>query len=500
MDALLRLPLIEAVRGVAGETSVYLVGGAVRDGLLGKPITDFDFVVSKNALQIARQVANALGGAYYPLDVQRQYGRVIWVPPNGGRIKLDFALQVGETIEEDLHKRDFTTNAIAIDLHNPQQLIDPLQGAQAILTKTLRACSDDAFRNDPLRVIRGVRFALTLNFRIEPSTWRAMVSASPGLVIVSAERKAEELFRLLASHSVASSIRLLDRVGALPHTFPELLALRGVEQSPPHRQDVYQHTLEVLNRLEEILSALSLAFDEERQANLILGMASLRLGRYRARLSEYLAERFTPEREKWTLLFLAALYHDTGKASTASKDEKGRWRFFGHEQVSAELFEERGRQLAIANDEIEWVRKVILHHMRPILLTNSEGLPSRRAVYRFFRQTGEAGIGVCYLSLADLLGIYGFTMPVTLWSKHLDVTRELLQAWWEEKETKISPLPLLDGNEVMQKFGLKPSPLVGKVLEGIREAQAAGEVHSKAEALRLAEQIITAGQASSQER
>ena len=499
MDALFRLPLIEAVRALTSQTSIYLVGGAVRDGLLGKPITDFDFVVSKNALQIARQVANALSAAYYPLDVRRQYGRVIWSPPNGERLKLDFALQVGNSIEEDLQQRDFTANAIAVDLENPQQLIDPLRGTKDIFAKTLRACTEEAFRKDPLRVIRGIRFALTLNFRIEPSTWRAMVASSPGLVIVSAERKAEELFRLLASHSVASSIRLLDRVGALPYTFPELLSLKGVDQSSPHRQDVYQHTLEVLNRLEEILSALSLAFDEERQANLILGLASLRLGRYRSRLSEYLAERFTLERNKWTLLFLAALYHDCGKASTANKDEKGQWRFFGHEQISAELFAERGRELAIANDEIEWVKKVIYHHMRPILLTNSEGLPSRRAVYRFFRQTGEAGIGICYLSLADLWGIYGVTLPVSLWSKHLDVTRELLQAWWEEKEAKISPLPLLDGNEVMQKFGLKPSPLVGKVLEGIREAQAAGEVHSKADALRLAEQIITAEQVSPRE-
>lgn len=499
MDALFRLPLIETVRAVTGEASIYLVGGAVRDGLLGKPMTDFDFVVSKNALQIARKVANALSGAFYPLDVQRQYGRVIWSPPNGERLKLDFALQVGNSIEEDLRQRDFTANAIAIDLQNSQQLFDPLHGTQDILAKTLRACSDEAFCKDPLRVIRGIRFALTLNFRIEPSTWRAMVASSRSLVVVSAERKAEELFRLLASHAVASSIRLLDRVGALPHTFPELLSLKGVEQSPPHRQDVYQHTLEVVNRLEEILAALGLAFDEERQANLILGMASLRLGRYRSQLSEYLAEQFTPERNKWALLFLAALYHDSGKASTASKDEEGRWRFLGHEQISAELFAVRGRQLAIANDEIEWVKKVISHHMRPILLTNSEGMPSRRAVYRFFRQTGEAGIGVCYLSLADLLGIYGVTLPVSLWSKHLDVTRELLQAWWEEKEIKISPQLLLDGNEVMQEFGLKPSPLVGKVLEGIREAQAAGEVHSKADALRLAEQIITVEQASSYE-
>ncbi|PWH19011.1 MAG: hypothetical protein DDG59_04365 [Anaerolineae bacterium] len=498
MDSLLRLPVLDSVRALAGSAAIYLVGGAVRDALLGKTITDFDFVVSENSLQIARRVANALSGAYYPLDSQRQYGRVVWSSPQGERIKLDFALQVGNSIEEDLQHRDFTVNAIALDLQRPQRIIDPLHGAQDILAKTLRACSDEAFRHDPLRVIRGIRFALTLNFRIEPPTWRSMVANAPGLVTVSAERKAEELFRLLSSHAVASGIRLLDRVGALPYTLPELLTLKRVEQSPPHRQDVYQHTLAVLNRLEEILGALCEAFDEERQANLVMGMASLRLGRYRDRLSEYFAERFTPERNKRALLFLAALYHDSGKASTASKDEKGQWRFFGHERRSAELFEERGRQLALANDEIEWVKMVILHHMRPILFTNSEGLPSRRAVYRFFRQTGEAGIGVCLISLADLLGIYGFTLPPSLWSKHVDVIRELLQAWWEEKQTKISPSPLLNGNEVMQRFGLKPGPLIGKVLEGVREAQAAGEVQSKTDALRLAEQIIHAEQLESQ--
>lgn len=491
MDSVFQHPILQAVQTVASSTPIYLVGGAVRDGLLGKPVYDFDFVLPKNALQIARKVANTLGGAYYPLDIKRQYGRVISNTPNSHRMKLDFALQVGDSIEEDLHHRDFTINAIAIDLRNRDHLIDPLQGVQDILAKRLRACSEEAIRTDPLRVIRGIRFALSLGFRIESNTWHLMEAGSPGLTIISAERLGEELFRLLSIQSIASAIRLLDRVGALPYTFPELLSLKDVEQSPPHRQDVYHHTLEVLNRLEEILSVLSPSFDEEQKANLMIGMASLRLGRYRKQIGDYLEERFTPERSKRALLFLAALYHDTGKASSGKLDEKGQWRFFDHEKVGAQLFAERGRALALANDEIEWVAKVIRHHMRPILLVNSGDIPSRRAVYRYFRQTGEAGVGVCLLSLADVMGIYGYTLPVEIWSKHLDTVRELLQAWWEEKQEKIAPPPLLDGNEVMQRFGLKPGPLIGKVLEGIREAQAAGEVQSKAEAWLLAKKIIT---------
>lgn len=500
MDSLFQHPTLKTAQEVAGDTSIYLVGGAVRDALIGKPVYDFDFVVSKNALQIARKVANALGGAYYPLDAKRQYGRVIWSSPLGERLKLDFALQTGASIEEDLRHRDFTINALAIDLHHREHLIDPLQGAQDIVAKRLRACSAESFRADPLRVVRGIRFALSLGFRIEPATWRWMVESSPELVIISRERLCEELFRLLSAHSIASGIRLLDRVGALPYTFPELLALKGVEQSAPHQKDVYQHTLEVLDRLEEVLAVLASDYDGERHANLAMGMASLRLGRYRPQISEYLNERFTPERSKRALLFFAALYHDSGKAASANQDEAGQWRFFGHEKISAQLCEQRGWEFALAHDEIEWLKKVVLNHMRPILLANSEGVPSRRAVYRFFRQTDEAGVGVCLLSLADVMGIYGYTLPVEIWSRHLDITRELLQAWWEEKPEKISPPPLLDGNEIMQTFGLQPGPLIGKVLEGVREAQASGEVRSKAEALRVAEKIVTTELMQSQDR
>ncbi|GAB4478862.1 MAG: HD domain-containing protein [Anaerolineales bacterium] len=500
MDKIFQHPIIKILDDLAeSDTSIYLVGGAVRDGLLGKSIYDFDFVVSARALQIARKVANALGGAYYPLDAKRQYGRVIWDPPQGKRLKFDFALQYGRSIEEDLGHRDFTINAIAIDLRKKDQLIDPLNGAADILAKTLRACSEESLRDDPLRVVRGVRFALNLGFRIEPQTWHWMVAASSGLTAVSGERLGEEVFRLLSAYSVASSIRLLDRVGALPYTFPELLSLKGVEQSLPHRQDVYQHTLAVINRLEDVLEILSPAFDQERQANLVMGMTSLRLGRYREKIAEYLEERFTPERNKRSLLFLAALYHDSGKALSGIKDENGRWRFFDHEKLSARFVTELGQRLALANHEVEWVKQVVSSHMRPILLTNEQGIPGRRAVYRFFRQVGEAGVGVVLLSLADVLGIYGYALPVELWSKHLDTTRELLQAWWEEKQEKVSPPPLLDGNEVMLQFGLKPSPLVGQILEGIREAQAIGEVRSKADALQLAERILRAEQSGSEE-
>ncbi len=498
MDSLFEHPLIQTVRSVIPQgVTAHLVGGAVRDQLLGNKIVDFDFVVSADALKIARKVANLLNAAYYPLDSTRQYGRVIWAAPDGDRIKLDFALQAGNSIEEDLRRRDFTINALGVDLSAPEKLIDPLQGAQDLLAKRLRACSQKAFEDDPLRVVRGIRFALSLGFRIDPLSWNLMKEASSLLTAISAERLNEELFRLFHSGSVASGIRLLDRVGALPFTFPELIALKGVQQSSPHRQDVYQHTLEVVTRLEEILAVLAPVFDEERQANLVMGMALLRLGRFRAQIGEYLDQRFTPDRQRRALLFLAALYHDSGKVSSSSQDDKGEWHFYGHEQISAQLCESRLRSLALSNDEIEWTKKVVLYHMRPILLAKDEHPPSRRAVYRFFRQSGEAGVGVCLLSLADVLGIYGYTLPPMQWSRHLDVIRQLLGAWWEEKPPIISLPPLLDGNELMRQFDLQPGPIVGKILEGIREAQAAGEVQDKTAALLLAERMIAAEQGRS---
>ncbi|MGB9639592.1 MAG: CCA tRNA nucleotidyltransferase [Anaerolineales bacterium] len=491
-------PFVALVRDLVPETiQVYLIGGALRDDLLQRQVADFDFTLSESALSYARKTANRLGGAFFPLDEERQTGRVIWTDEHGMRYKMDFSLLRGNSLEEDLRGRDFTINAMAIDVHQAQRIEDPLGGAQDLLNRTLRVCSDFSLEEDPLRVLRGIRLAVLLELHITPATWQLMKKAAGKLGKISAERIREELFHMLIQDHTSSAIELLERVGALERTFPELKELMGIQQSAPHYLDVYQHTLSVLQQLEQLHLVLTKLPHTQWQANLISGMTSQKLGRYREDIREYLKEEMVPERPRWGLLKLAALYHDYGKAKTQQRDEKGRIHFYGHEEVSALQVRERMRALAFANNELDWVAQVVMHHMRPINLALTNDLPSAKAVYRYYRDVGDAGIAIGLHSLADVLGAYGTAVTAEVWQRHLDVVRTIFEAWWEKKSDVVKPPLLINGYDLMEILGLSPGPQVGRILEAIREAQVSGEVNDRDQALGLARQLLDQGYSTS---
>lgn len=468
---------------------VYLVGGAVRDLLLQRPTHDLDFVLTGDVLRTARRVANAVGGAFYPLDEARETGRVL-VDAGGRRQVLDFAALRGPDLESDLRARDFTVNAMALEIRSPQSLIDPLGGAADLRQGLLRACAPTSFQDDPVRILRAVRLALALNLHIIPETREWMRASLQGLERVSPERMRGEIFRILDGRQPAAGIRALDMLGALAYILPDLETMRGVTQSAPHISDVWDHTLNVVQNLGNVLGVLGLEHDPDAVVSWALGMVSVRLGRYRQALHEHMQAALNPDRSHRSLLFLAALYHDAGKPATRTVEPGGRVRFLEHEDVSEELARTRGQAFRLSNLEIERLRTIVRGHMRPLLLAQGENLPSRRAVYRFFRDTGAAGVDICLLSLADVLATYGPTLPREVWMRHLDVVRSLLDAWWENTGEHIAPPALVSGHELIREFRLKPGPLVGQMLEAIREAQAAGEVKEREQALAVARRVM----------
>lgn len=478
-------PLIEQVRQVLPEgIPVYLVGGAVRDLLRQKTIHDLDFVLQGDALHVARQVADRLGGAYYPLHEDFNAGRVILLPAEGERVVLDFSGMRGADLEADLRLRDFTINAMALDMRSPQALLDPLGGAADLLARRIRVCSTSAFEDDPARVLRAVRQAAAFGFQIQPETRKLLKQAAPGLEKVSAERMRDELVRMLEGPQPAAVLRVLDLLGVLPFVLPELPALKGVQQSSPHVYDVWEHTLAVVAQLEALLDVLGPKYDPELSANqFALGLAVLQIGRYRAQISNHLAVSDVPERAMRPMLFLAAIYHDIAKPFTRQVDEQGRTRFFHHDEYGSEIVSKRGHALHLSNNEIKRVKTTVRQHMRPLLLSQQSEPPTRRAVYRFFRDTGEAGVDVCLLSLADYLATYATTLPQDVRAHHLEVVRTLLEAWWESEQQQVKPTLLLNGRELIAEFSLQEGRLIGELLEGLREAQAVGEVTTRAEAV-----------------
>ena len=486
-------PLIDRVREILPNQEIYLVGGAVRDMLLNRASHDLDFALPSKGIALARRVANTLHADFMILDQERDTGRIIVSEPDGTRTFLDFATYRGKDLDEDLRARDFTINAIAFDLRT-QTLHDPLNGTSDLRDKLIRFCSPHSFWEDPVRILRAVRQAATFEFKVELETRKAMRQSAPLLPQVSVERQRDELFKILEGPKPDAALRALEMLGVLPHLLPELPALKGVEQSPPHIHDVWEHTLSVLGQLEIVLAALAPASGTDETSDLFTGLPILHIGRFREQFTRHFAESLNADRSIRSALFFAALYHDVQKPATKSVDDAMRIRFFGHDVKGAEVAALRGREFNLSNDEIERIRKIIANHMRFHFFTSrleiDQQQPSRKAIYRFFRDTGKAGVDLVLLGLADLRGAQGTMLKQETWTAALNVAQILLENYWEKPQETIAPPRLLDGNELMGELGIASGRIVGQLLEAIREAQATGKVENREQALALAREHL----------
>ena len=492
-EILMRDPLVHAATRVCTERGVAacLVGGAVRDLLLGRPIHDWDFVVERDAIGLARTVADRLDAAFFVLDQERDTGRVVVRTADGARTFLDFALRRGPDWHADLEARDFTVNAMALPLEASEVLLDPFNGQADLDAQLVRAVTEHSLRDDPARLMRAARLASELSFQIEPLTAEWIRRDAPLLVNVSAERVRDELSKLLAQPDALMSVWRMDDLGLLAQALPEVVALRDVQQSRPHHWPVLAHTLFVLGALERIIAivvgqdailpyvAPGFAWDDVKQM----------LADFREPLAAHLAQPLGDERPALVALKLAALLHDCAKPQMRAVDENGRTHFYGHEDVGASIAAERVHALRFNNSEVERVRVVIAHHMRPQQLADAPAGVTRRAAYRFFRDTGAAGVDVLLLALADHIATHGPDVQPDRWGRRIRAVRELLTQYWARLADDVAPAPLVSGNDLMTELGLRSGKRVGELLEAIREAQAAGEIATRGDALALARKM-----------
>jgi putative nucleotidyltransferase with HDIG domain len=272
--------------------------------------------------------------------------------------------------------------------------------------------------------------------------------------------------------------------------FPEIKPLRDLEQPPPHAFHVWDHIQQVMSRLDEILDLVRGDSSPDGAKDLQSGLVAQKLGRYRQRFTKQLAEEFVRERSRWALLFFAALFHDVGKANTQSRDENGRIHFYDHEKVGAQIFIQRARALRLSNEETSLLETIVRHHGRPYMLTKAGGSPSRRVIYRFFKDTGSSGVEICLLSLADFMGKFDAQVPQDELTRHLDTLRTLLEAYFEHAEEQVSPPALVNGDDLISLLDMNPGPKMGELLEAIREAQAAGDVMDKQAAIDFARNYL----------
>jgi poly(A) polymerase len=469
-DALASAPSIAAARTALEEEpgAAWLVGGAIRDALLGEPVADADLAVEPGHEETAaRAIARVAGGTAFPLSEEHATWRAV-TSTDGWHV--DVAALRAETIEDDLRARDFTVNAIAIPLTGGDP-IDPTGGAADCEARLLRVTSSSAFRDDPIRLLRACRISAAFGLAIDPETIELARSDAAHAADPAGERQFAELREIVAGRDPLRGLELMDELGLTPVVLPELEGLRGVVQNPNHHLDVYGHTLAVLEEW------LGIEADIPAFAGDLAG-----------EIEEFLAEPLADELTRSGALRFGALFHDLGKPETRAEGS-GYVTFIGHDEVGARIIAGICRRLRTSRRTSGYLQGLALHHLRLGFLIHQRPL-SRRAVYDYLVATEPVSADVTLLSVADRLAARGegpLASPEMV-EAHLDLAREMLRdalAWHRDGP----PRPPLSGDELEDELGLAPGPEMGRVLEELRAEAFTGEISGRAQALERARQL-----------
>lgn len=458
----------------------WLVGGAVRDALLGLPVADWDLAVPQ-APDFAEALAAALSSRLVLLHEDLPTYRLVLKPEDGARRQLDIVELRAPTITEDLLRRDFTLNALAADPVT-YALLDPAGGLADLERGLIRALGLANLQADPLRCLRSFRFHSQFGFQIDLPTRQWVREAAPGIRRVAGERVGEELLKALEPPRAADTVRLMDEYGLLSQIIPEIDAMRGVEQGRHHHLDVWGHTLDVVARLEEILLV------PERY-----------LPRNQAAIHGYLSRRHTRP-----VLLLTALLHDIAKPPCRKQDERGWWRFFDHDVEGARMASRVAHRLFLRREDRHLLLTLIANHLRPLQLANQQIPQDGRApteitmsaLRRLFRDAHPDGIGLLLLALADARGCRGPATTHAFFEGLPGVIDDMLARFLEYKQRRAAQ-PLVSGQDLIDA-GFPPGKRFGAVLAEVEDAYADGVVQSRQEALGLAAELFArnAGEAT----
>jgi poly(A) polymerase len=465
MSAIERLsaaPVVEATReSLRDADPAWIVGGAVRDAVLGREVTDLDLAVAGDPGAAARAIAQEIGEHAFELSAEFGTWRVA---ASGHGWQIDVTALRGESIEADLAERDFTIGAVAVPLAGGEP-IDPYAGLADLAEKRLRAVGETSFTDDPLRLLRAARLAAELDLEIEPRTVALARAAASRAADPAGERQLAELRQLIGGPDPLGGLRLLGELELTPVVLPEVAQLQGVEQGPNHHLDVHDHTIAVLEHTLEVEG------DLERFA-----------GEHAAEVEALLDESLADELSRRTALRFGALFHDIAKPQTKAERD-GFVGFRGHDQVGAEIIAGICKRLRTSRRLSQHLQALTLHHLRLGFLIPEMPLPPRR-IHAYLRATEPVAVDVTLLTVADRLSARGkgpIASPEMV-SSHLQLAREMIAAALEWRREG-PPQPLLRGDELAAELGIEPGPELGAALAELEAAQYAGEITDRRGAL-----------------
>ena len=451
---------------------VWLVGGTVRDLLLGLKAPDLDLAASGDALALGQALAQEVGARFVPLKEEMATCRVVITGEPGGGY-LDLVGLRAPTIEDDLRARDFTVNALALELgallKGRQRTLDPTGGRADLAARRLRPAGPGVLEDDPLRVLRAFRFISTHGLVPAPGVLANLAAAAPGLFRVARERIGQEWRKLMAGPGAARALAAMEQAQTLTRLIPELAGGRGLAQNPFHHLDVLGHNLACLASLEDIAADLA-----------------GQLGDLAAEAGAYLME------EDWRfVLKTASLFHDLGKPSTRQDKEPGWSSFHRHDLVGAGLAWQAARRLGLGKAESGQVARLVREHMRPFHLLGAfnRGGVSRRAARRLLVAAGPDLAGLFLMGLADTMAGRGPQRPPEAEERLLLLWRLINGMRDSELARALEAPPLVDGHTLMRELGLAPGPEVGLILGLLRRAQLDGSIVDPPQALDLARRL-----------
>jgi len=439
-------------------TKIYLVGGYLRDKLLGKESPDRDYVVrGESAAGFARKFADKTDGYFVLLDDEFDIARVV-MPDKVNYV--DFARCFGEDIYDDLNRRDFTINALALPICTDEaKIIDRHDGIGDLNKKIVRAISEQNLIDDPLRCLRAFRFSAQLGFAIDEKTNSYIQKHLPLIQNVANERILAELIKLFEPEHCSENLKKMKENGLLFYIFPELEVQESVPPNLHHHLNLIDHSIETVRQVEQILYTLPEWVQEQlfsEQANGI---------------------------KRISLLKIAALLHDLGKPQTWQIDEEGRHRFIKHDDVGAKLAEEPLKRLKFSKNAAKYIIKLIRHHIYPSQLIRDRELTTEKAVMKMFRKLEDESVDVIVLAMADRLSARGQEITDEVINANISGLRGFLEEYKKTKE-KVDSIPkLLSGHDIMEILGLPAGPRIGRVLKALREGQLAGDVNTHEEAV-----------------
>jgi tRNA nucleotidyltransferase/poly(A) polymerase len=459
----------------------FLVGGAVRDVLLNRPIHDFDIAYSGSIKPYAKKVADSLGASYFVLNEQFQTARVISTIKN--QFSIDIVGMRGKTIEDDLNLRDFTINAMAFDLRNLGKLIDPKNGAKDLLEKRLKACSEYSFHDDPIRVLRAIRQSIFFGLRIDQTTSQLMKGSISDLSSMSSERIRDEFMRTLDLPNPVTAVNILDLLNILDLILPTVnISSLKMFNHPETKTNLWENIVLTMKNLLMLEQVLIGDYISGGARTLRGGEAVLQLGRYRFELQKVLEKQLHQDRRIRSLMVLACLFLNSHRLSNQYKTDGVKLKNFG---VLSNDFYSCAKKLTLTNKEAKWGSQMvggiqIFHDM-------ATGFDSNRndMIYRYFRILGDSGLLTCLLGLSETLTYEGLNGFEVRWHSELLFSKAVMEAYWEKHALIINPPLYLNGDEIKDTFKeIKPDQ-IGSWIERISEATASGLIHNKSDALRF---------------